>query len=365
MHSIVSPYRTALAAALAALGLTAAGSAAAQSSVTLYGIVDQSVRYTTNANPNNDGQFQLTNGAITNSRFGLKGEEDLGGGIKAIFRLESGIDPQNGRLTNAPRQFDRFAYVGLSGGWGSLKLGRQPTEAFNLFGDFDPLTVGNYTDNAWPFFITGGRIDNAVSYDGHWGGLNVGATYGFGQQPGSLSRSSYWGGRVVYAAGPFSVGGTYQQSRDLLNRTQQMWGLAGTYAFSTARLFVGYLGGRDATGNVDAALNDATRTVPAGDPAANPRHDATFYAGATVHATPALAITGAFYYDTMKHVNAQAGDDGDGKRYTAVLLAEYALSRRTQVYGTVDYNKVSGAVYTELPGKSNQTGVAVGVRHIF
>lgn len=91
----------------------------------------------------------------------------------------------------------------------------------------------------------------------------------------------------------------------------------------------------------------------------------------TYQVTPALALTGAFYYDKISNAALTAGNDG--KRYTAVLLAEYALSKRTQVYGTVDYNKVKDAALPELSGggnatgigKSNQTSAGVGIRHIF
>lgn len=351
-----------LKAAIATLGVGLSGSALAQSAVTLYGIVDQSVRFTTNANAQNDNQVQLANGAITNSRWGLKGEEDLGGGMTALFRLESGFEPQNGTV-DMNRLFGRYAYVGLSGRLGTFTLGRQGTESFNFFGDFDPLTVGNYTANSWPFFMTIGRIDNTAAYAGQFGGLHLGATYGFGQQPGSLSQNSYWGLRVSYDLGPASFGGTYQEQRDLSNNVQRMWGVGGKYALGHATLFVGYMGGRDATGFVDESLNDPSRTVTTGSFAQNPRRDMTLFTGVQYQATPALALTGAFYYDDMNNVNGFAGNGG--KRYTGVLLAEYSLSKRSQVYATVDYNKVSGGAYTELPGKSNQLGVGVGMRHMF
>lgn len=348
-------------AAIATLGIGLTGSAFAQSSVTLYGIVDQSLRYTTNANAANDSQLQLTNGAITNSRWGLKGQEDLGGGLAAVFRLESGFEPETGALDGA--LFARYAYVGLSSSrFGALTFGRQGTESFNFFGDFDPLTVGNYTANSWPFFMTVGRISNAASYAGQFGGLHLGATYGFGQQPGSISQNSSWSVRASYDLGPVSFGGTYQETRDLKNNAQRIWGAAGKYRFGTAQLFVGYMGGSDATGTVDAALNAVTVATP-GDFVANPRRDMTLYAGLTYLPTPALSLTGAFYFDSIKNVNGIA--DNSGKRYTGVLLAEYALSKSTQVYGTVDYNKVSGGAVTELPGRSNQTGVALGIRHMF
>ncbi|MEZ7782018.1 porin [Cupriavidus gilardii] len=353
-----------------ALGTLFAGSAYAQTSVTLYGIVDQSIRYTTNANANDDGLVELTNGAITNSRWGIKGSEALGNNLKAIFQLENGFDPDTGRGNQATGTlFGRQAYVGLSGDFGTIKLGRQYTEGFNLFGDFDPLTIGNYTNNAWPFFLTQLRRDNVISYDGKFGGLNVGASYGFGEQAGSVRTNQYWGARASYAFGPFGIGGVYQEIRDINENKQQMWGVAGKYTIGAAKLFVGYIGGKDHTGVIDNGFlnpDQATTGNPipvGGSHAANPRKDKIGYVGASYQLTPALALTGAFYYDDIDNKDGVAGNDG--KRYTGVLLAEYALSKRTQVYGTVDYNKVKDGARTELPGKSNQTGVAAGIRHIF
>ncbi|MNK94382.1 Outer membrane porin protein 32 precursor [compost metagenome] len=343
-----------------AIGSLLAGSAYAQSSVTLYGIVDQSIRFQTNADAGNHSQTQLTNGAITNSRWGIKGSEALGNNLKAIFDPDTGRANQNGSL------FGRQAYVGLSGEFGTVKLGRQYTEGFNFFGDFDPLTIGNYDNNAWPFFLTQFRNNNVVSYAGSFAGLNVGASYGFGESAGSMTRSQYWGTRASYDIGPFGFGGVYQEVRDPLGNKQQMWGAAGKVGFGAAKVFLGYIGGKDRTGLIDANFFSPANTanpIPAGGNArANPREDMIGYVGATYQVTPALAVTGVFYGD---HIKGKNGLDNSGNRYTGVLLAEYSLSKRTQVYGTVDYNKVTGAAVTELPGKNNQTGVAAGIRHIF
>ncbi|MNS58155.1 Outer membrane porin protein precursor [compost metagenome] len=350
-----------------AAGSLLAGSAFAQSSVTLYGIVDQSIRFQTNASANNDNSWELTNGAVTNSRWGIKGSEALGNNLKAIFQLENGFDPDTGRANQNGRLFGRQAYVGLSGDFGTIKLGRQYTEGFNFFGDFDPLTIGNYTNNAWPFFLTNFRNDNVVSYGGKFGGLDVGASYGFGEQPGSMSQNQYWGARAAYTYGPFGIGGVYQEVRNTTGQKQQMWGAAGKYSIGPAKVFVGYIGGQDRTGSVDASLNFAggatQNPIPAGDFAANPRKDTIGYIGLTYQATPALALTGVFYGDYVENKNGV--NDNNGRRYTGVLLAEYSLSKRTQVYGTVDFNKVSGGTTTEMPGRNNQTGAAVGIRHIF
>jgi len=359
-----------------AIGSLLAGSAYAQTSVTLYGIVDQSIRFQTNADAGNHSQTQLTNGAITNSRWGIKGSEALGNNLKAIFQLENGFDPDTGRSNQVStanpsgRMFGRQAYVGLAGDFGAVKLGRQYTEGFNLFGDFDPLTIGNYDNNAWPFFLTQIRTDNVVSYSGAFAGLNVGASYGFGETAGSMTRNQYWGTRASYDIGPFGIGAVYQEFRNASSERQQMWGLAGKYTIGAAKLFLGYVGGRDATGTIDNGFlnrSAATTTVAAQNAivagAANtPRKDMIGYVGMTYQVSPALAVTGVFYGD---HVKDKNGVESSGNRYTGVLLAEYSLSKRTQVYGTVDYNKVTGAVQAEMPGKNNQTGVAAGIRHIF
>ncbi|EYS85077.1 membrane protein [Cupriavidus sp. SK-4] len=357
-----------------AAGSLLAGSAFAQSSVTLYGIVDQSIRFQTNSNANNDNLWELTNGAVTNSRWGLKGSEALGNNLKAIFQLEGGFDPDTGRSNQASatnpngRLFGRQAYVGLQGDFGTIKLGRQYTEGFNFFGDYDPLTIGNYTNNAWPFFLTQFRSDNVVSYAGKFGGLDVGASYGFGEQPGSMTKNQYWGTRAAYSFGPFGIGGVYQEIRDINGNKQQMWGAAGKYAFGPAKLFVGYVGGKDRTGVIDNGFlnNSAAAPAPAvvtAGAASNPRKDTIGYIGLTYQATPALALTGVFYGDYVENKNGV--NDNNGRRYTGVLLAEYSLSKRTQVYGTVDFNKVSGGTTTEMPGRNNQTGAALGIRHIF
>ncbi len=349
-------------ALLTTAGVAMSGTAFAQSSVTLYGIVDQSIRYTTNSNAANDSMVQMTNGAITNSRWGLKGTEDLGGGMQVFFRLESGFEPETGALDSNNTLFNRYAYVGLTSNFGTVKLGRQATVGMDLFGDLDPLTVGNYMANSWPFYLTQGYVSSAVTYEKSLAGFVFAASYGFGGQAGSMSADSYWGIRSSYTRGPLMVGAVYQQTRDDASRSQQMWGAAAKYTIGPASLFLGYVGGTDATGMIDDYLN--TQTVKTGSYIDNPRKDAIGYTGIVYQVTQAVSVTGAFYYDSMRNVNGLA--DNAGKRYTGVIEAEYALSKSTQVYGTVDYNKVNGGAVTQLPGSnSNQTGVAVGLRHMF
>jgi len=363
-----------------ALGSLFASGAYAQNSVTLYGIADASLHYTTNADAQNHGQMAMDNGAVTQSRWGLKGAEALGNNLKAIFQLENGFNVPNGTMSSSGQIFNRQAYVGLAGDFGAVKLGRQYTEGFNFFGDYDPLTIGNYTGNSWMYYsLTQLRRNNVVSYSGSFSGFDVGASYGFGETPGSFTKASgsgasvnspYFGARAAYTYGPFAIGGVYQEIRDQNSNKQQMWGVGGKYSIGPAKLFLGYIGGKDHTGVIDGILNNAavvtTNANPApagGNAAANPRKDTLGYFGVTYQATPALALTGAFYGDYVENKNGFANNSG--RRYTGAFIAEYSLSKRTQVYGAADFNKVSGATTTELPGRNNQTSFGAGIRHIF
>ncbi|AOK28128.1 MULTISPECIES: porin [Burkholderia] len=355
--------------------------AIAQSSVTLWGVADVSVRYLTNSNANNDGRVFMTNGAITNSRIGLRGNEDLGGGLKAIFNLESGMNLQDGSFSDRHRMFNRAAYVGLSSQYGTLTLGRQKTVLFDLLSDtYDPLTVGNYLENAWlPVALGAGLYaDNSIKYRGTFGGLTLGAIYSFGtdststgtggfsgQIPGHLGAGNMYGFSLSYVAGPISIAAGVQQNSDNSSRKQTIYHANVVYAFSTVKLYAGYLRSKDDTGFVDGLLVQQQGLFANGAPKGTGRIDDGPFAGVSWQATPALTLTGAFYYDHMRNATNASGQLASGNRYTGVALAEYALSKRTEIYGTVDFSKVTGAATVELPGRNNQTGVSIGLRNIF
>jgi predicted porin len=325
----------------------------------------------------------MQNGAITNSRFGLRGVEDLGGGTKAIFNLLGNFNPTNGSLSNG-LLFSRAAFVGLQNDYGTLTFGRQQTALFDLLVfSFDPLTVGNYSGNEWlPVALAnGGRADNMVKYTGKFGGLSVAAGYSFGansastgpngfsgQIPGSLSAGSQYSLALSYTTGTIALGGAVQQTRDNSNNRMTVYNLDATYTMGAAKLFTGYYHSADNTGFVDNTLyalgnGIATFTPPKGAD----RKDNAFFAGATFHATPAMQLTAAGYYDHSQNAafNLSGTSFGSGRRYTVVGLAEYSLSKRTQIYGTVDYNHALGVAAIDFPGKSNQTEIGIGMHHAF
>ena len=120
---------------------------------------------------------------IINSHVGLRGEEGLGNGQKAVFQIESNFDPQDGALSDSGRFFGSTANVGLSGGFGTVTLGRQDTPLFDkLVTTYDPLTYANYPENSWlPWALEAGlAADNSIRYTGQFGSLYVGAIYSFG-----------------------------------------------------------------------------------------------------------------------------------------------------------------------------------------
>ncbi|MDQ8033489.1 porin [Bordetella genomosp. 1] len=353
-----------LASAFALAGLCAAtGAQAAESSVTLYGIADISLRYLSTGNgPNNDNsRVSLENGAISNSRFGLRGVEDLGNGYSTFFRLEGGFNVQNGQRSDPDSFFNRHAYVGIDGKqWGAISLGRQDTPMFTILADqYDPLTVGNYVQNSWlPVAMSRARSSNSVRYrNNQLAGFDVILSYAFSDSFEDHKLGRQYGGTLSYTTGPFSIGGGYQLTNSAADSDleQRVWNVNASYNFDPVKVFAGYFNGRDETGWVNAVMGSELPTNGL------QRKDNGYFLGATWQATPRWAITGAGYYDRSENVQ----EDGDkGKRYAFVVVAEYALSKRTQLYGTVDYNKVKDAASEEI-SRGSQVGAGVGIRHIF
>lgn len=351
----------------AALLLFSTG-AFAQSSVTLYGLVDTSVRYLTNANANNDGLVAMGEGVETPSRWGLKGSEDLGGGTSAIFRLENQFQLWSGRFDNSGNTlFQRHAYVGLSNKqYGTLTFGRQQTPFFELMGNvYDPMTVGDFWQDNWVYnpigpFLT---MSNSVKYANDFGGLHVAGMYSFGGVPGSIGRNSMYGLAASYTFGPLQAMAGWQQN-DVAGKKFNLGNIGLVYAFTpTMRVMGGWLHSQDQTGLADADMQQAG--APALPRVSPNRFDDSFYVGTQWQVTSPLAITVAGYYDHARNAAKVDGSLGTGVNYSATLLAEYSLSKRTEVYGTIDFTRGTGAFLADYPGRNNQIGAAIGLRNIF
>ncbi|MCA3788256.1 porin, partial [Burkholderia sp.] len=205
--------RAAVLTGSAAVAGLAAGAAHAQSSVTMYGIMDAGIEFANHAAPEGGNSYKLKSGNKNTSRWGLRGVEDLGGVLKAVFRLESGIDLANGASDDGPDSiFGRRATVGLKGKWGEISLGRNFTVTYDYMLPFDPMGYAQNYSWATSSMATGGRKDgmftrssNAVRYDGEFSGFKFGAMYGFGNVPGSVKTSSKYDAAIGYEGGPFAA----------------------------------------------------------------------------------------------------------------------------------------------------------------
>lgn len=357
--------------ALLLIGVSASSIAHAQSSVVVYGIVDTSVRYVSSDNAAGQHNIRLDNGAISNSRYGFRGTEDLGGGNKALFRLEGGFNPDNGTASSAGSLFNRRAYVGLGNSYGEITLGRQDTPMFALLADhFDPLTVGNYDTNSWlPAGASLVRGSNMLKYYGSFGPVALGVSHSFGEQAGNTRLGTQNSASLQYTAGKLSLGAGAQQTTSPTNTDYKhtAYNLSTSFDAGFAKLFAGFFRIKDDTGTTTAYFGaNNSPAASAGGVAGQNRSDKGYFLGASFQAAPAWTITTAGYYDRSKNVTvANLGNFGDGKRYAVIGVAEYALSKRTQVYATVDYNRARDAAAVELAGDGKVTTTGVGIRHIF
>lgn len=189
-----------------------AGSAAAQTAVTVYGLMDLGV--VAESGGPGGSLLKLTSGISAGSRIGFRGTEDLGGGLKAKFVIESGIAADTGGVTQGGLVYGRQAYVGLDGQFGSLTAGRQYAPHFLAIDDIDPFGTG-LAGNSTNLMGTTARMSNALIYSTPtMGGFSAQGAYGFGEVAGNSSGNRQLGARLSYATGPFSFGLAYHDTND-------------------------------------------------------------------------------------------------------------------------------------------------------
>ena len=216
--------------ALAALAVS--GTALAQSSVTIYGAVDNSFTRVTNKGGASASGLSSGGGGSIGSKLGFKGDEDLGGGLKASFKLEMGLETSSGAngvpgssnnftivAPGGGLRFDRAAYVALSGGFGEVRLGRDLVASFINDVIYDPfLTYGVGSSLNFPLGVVADaksasslfRVSNAVSYfTPNFGGLTAQIQFAPSEQASNTGIAKRDGrvttGRVAYDKGPLSA----------------------------------------------------------------------------------------------------------------------------------------------------------------
>ncbi len=315
--------------------LAASGAAMAQSSVTLYGRADLGV-----GSEKVDGKSttSMFNGGLTTSRWGVRGSEDLGGGLKAFFQFEQGLRLTTGEIAKSGgTEFGRRAHVGLSGGFGKVTLGRTSTVYDDARGLANTYSVfdSSFTPSANGVFSSGGdyasRANSQIRYDlPNLGGVYGGLTYAFDQK--ADVDSTITGLLLGYKNGPMNVALGYQNQKESSDKYMQ---LAGTYNMGVAALAVGY----NTRSGSDAKGDDTELTLGVEVPMGTVKLSAGY-------ATSKTEIGGS--------TSAKASGFGFG--------ATYSMSKRTRLYaGFRDVEVKDGA------GKVTSDGslLGLGVRHDF
>lgn len=338
--------------ALAVLG-TLAGAASAQSSVTLYGRLDTSIAY--QKLNNGDDRTVMSGGSGSNgadpiggSRWGMRGSEDLGGGLKANFVIESGFDTSTG-AGDATKLFNRMAWVGISSAsLGEIRLGRQQgmTREINTFvGDISAEGELNIVDTQYSgralYQNFGTRVDNAVTYiSPNFSGFQVRALMAAGE--GVSARQQ--GVMATYAAGPLKAGLSYESyDRDPVGSYNEVLTVGGSYDFGMATLLASYQDSSD-LGSPTTGLS-----LSGGQ---KQDHNA-FNVGVMVP-------VGAWQFRAQYTEATQKRTSGDLDQEKYGVSARYALSKRTTIYG----------VFTQRDGDAataagKESDFAIGIGHNF
>jgi predicted porin len=351
-------------------------SAAAQSSVTLFGLVDEGIRYTTHADPQGDSRVQIANGG-SESLWGLKGAEDIGGGTKVIFALENRFFPNTGAVDPA-YPFFNTAYVGLqSSSYGKLTMGRQ----INPLAD---AVLSAFVTNAWmPTFYQfrpevmmaqGVWTSNMVKYAARWQYLTAELSYAFGGNAGAFGSGSQIGASLLYLpAIPLRLAAAYLDSRDAVNTSAHLksWTAGGSYTFGNTTVTAGWAENRQDDGFVGNFPNG-----PFSPPELSALEFNTFssrrmfYGGVTQLLGEATHLS-ANVWRTTQTGKTQAAN-GNSTQFQ--LVADYNWSKRTDTYLEADYSLYRGGmVGAQFQGISalssayttTQLGIMAGIRHTF
>ncbi|HEF5873634.1 TPA: porin [Burkholderia cenocepacia] len=330
----------------------------AQSNVTLFGTLGEGVRWTDGVKGGH--QIGFDNNAIAGNTIGLKGTEDLGSGLKAVFLLQSGFSLGTGALKTSSVLFSQRAYVGLEGGFGRLTLGRQLNAFEDVGTQLDPNEANGPSLATVPGIVWGGnfftldaRFNNTIKYVGRAGGFTLRASYSPGGVAGNTRAGTNFAAAASYQFSTLLLAGAYQKT---YNAAATQWAqstLGGlTWQLGPTRLYLGYSG-------LEVSAPNAKSVA---------RRDHIPSTGLVYRITPTLQLTGAAYYDIASNLKNVAG--ADGRKMTTYAMLEYFLSKRTELYVEFDRNGFSGAYKKDpanvsalnlRPDGRSVTGVSVGV----
>ncbi|MBN3809032.1 porin [Paraburkholderia sp. Ac-20347] len=373
-------------------GLIGVGTAHAQSSVTMYGILDAGLSYLKTSDGN---RYTLQNGTIYGNRWGLRGSEDLGGGLRAIFQVESGFQIGTGKSSQGSRLFGRQSFVGLSSSrWGTVDAGRMyepivdlvhPLTADGSYGSVVFATPGDVDNNDFS-----SRVSNAIKYVSPIiNGLKFEALVAPGGVAGSLGQGYTWSTAAVYSTGPFRIAAGYHDS---VNANSTNGGLRTGWTSSTddGQFEGGSINSAYETAHVlgigQAAVQYDSGPWQIGVGYSNARYTAD---GESTFANTETYNTGrayAFYRITpsatvgMGYIYTSAKGDASAHYNDVSAGAFYSVSKLTELYAVATFQRASGVQRTAdgglqearadissygIDGTGTQTIVVVGMYHSF
>ena len=323
------------------------GMAFAQSSATLFGTIDLSLRNQSKVNDGAGGTSSVTDVASqdrTSNRWGIKGSEDLGGGLKANFHLEAGYNSADG--SHSTGSWDRGSWLGLSSGGNSVELGYDYTTNFKVVGKYDPMSY-TYTGIAPAVAFTSGvRAHNMVQGAVNFNGVTLMADYAFGTAvPGNSSANRHTAIGGYWSGNGLTIGAAAGTNNDPTNAGSR----------------------KDAT--IGAAYNMNQFTFRAGY--ATVKYDAG-YASAPYEKNRLVML--GVQYAFSDRVSGRLGyydqkiTNVDGKAKTTMLAVDYSLSKATTAYAELDHRSFSGSAVPAVAQGSladGATGIAAGIVHAF
>lgn len=354
-----------------AVSVGAACDAFAQTNVTIYGTVDAAIVYS--SNQGGKSNIYERSGNLAGSRLGFRGNEDLGGGLSALFVLENGFNVDDGSLGAANTLFNRQSYVGLnSTAYGSMTAGRQYTPYYLMVGPVGPTSSLTGATGAHPGDIDGLdttiRINNSLTYTSPvFGGAQVSAQYGFGETAGATGTGNTFSVGMKYEINDLKLALGYLKLKNGANLSAG-WSPTAAGSFSTSIINKGYLsaesvqfiagGARYKIGQLELGVNASNVQYEPGLGSLF-SHTATFNTGgvlATYQLTSALFVSGGYSYTKEKSANGIT----DPAKYQQLALEQtYSLSKRTAFYVLEAYQYAKGKTLGVAGGTSQVNAVAV------
>lgn len=380
---------------VAAFLLACGGTASAQSNVILYGVADIGIEYVNHlgripspANGFDPGPahdvVRLSSGHRAGSRWGLRGTEDLGNGWNAMFVLESGFNADTGTSQQGGRLFGRQAFVALNNkAFGQFSFGRQYSSIMEAMANFSPTAYGGYEPAT---LLTGAafRQDNTAKYTGRFGPVTALAHFSFGtglalpqfagasvplggngEVPGSFRRDTAYGAALVYSAQSLGLAAAYDQFNPTVGISSgslRKAAFSASYALGPAKVMAGYRWG--------SARDDAGREI---------QRDDYYWVGTNYQVLPSLTLTLEYSYDNLKSL---LGNTANPNPWQVTFMANYSLSKRTELYLSAAYAKNAGLMLDSGAtsyanslalgnsmalgtGENWMIGGVVGIRHVF